>query len=159
MRRRDAFTLIELLVVISIIALLIALLLPVLSRTRELARRAECSSNIKNTIAGLIALANDGDGAFPDGTFNGSFNEVWYWINGEMYDDLTFYLAAENVLVCPNHPWTDVLEGSNQDTDGPGTYDNGLNWFLGYGYLGRRSPQDWAMINEPDYYAWYSPQN
>lgn len=62
--RRSAFTLIELLVVVAIIALLISILLPSLSRARELSKRTVCLANEKGIGQAMHIYAQDGD-IFP----------------------------------------------------------------------------------------------
>ncbi|MEM8783720.1 MAG: prepilin-type N-terminal cleavage/methylation domain-containing protein [Planctomycetota bacterium] len=62
---RAAFTIIELLVVISIIALLIGILLPVLASTRATAQRVTCSSNLRQFGIVMQAYTNDFDDYFP----------------------------------------------------------------------------------------------
>ncbi|QOJ14477.1 MAG: prepilin-type N-terminal cleavage/methylation domain-containing protein [Planctomycetia bacterium] len=73
MKRRSGFTLIELLVVVAIIALLISILLPSLSRARELAKRAVCSANLRGIGQSSHIYANDNFEKFPMDAFLGNY--------------------------------------------------------------------------------------
>jgi len=88
------FTLVELLVVISIIALLIALLLPSLSAAREQARRLSCLSNVRQKAIASVTYAIDYNGfimADPLGRGRVGQNFGWEAYNSEYY---TNYLGA-----------------------------------------------------------------
>jgi len=63
--RTKAFTMIELLVVIAIIAILAALLLPVLTRSEQRAQRIYCESNLHQIGVAFNTFANDHGGDFP----------------------------------------------------------------------------------------------
>ncbi len=65
--KREAFTLIELLVVVTIIALLVAILVPSVKKARELAQEASCAHNMKQWGLAFI-LYNDDYGTLPTGT-------------------------------------------------------------------------------------------
>ncbi len=65
--KRQAFTLIELLVVVAIIAMLISILLPSMSRARALAKVKVCASNLRQLGIGITTYANMYHGSIPVG--------------------------------------------------------------------------------------------
>lgn len=112
--RRSAFSLIELLVAIAVVAILAAMLLPALSRSRELGRRAVCQSNLRQLGLALSLYADDHNqyptcfrlvaGGRGAGSFQSSFVSLW---NALLLPHLG---EAPGVFVCPSYPasfaWT-----------------------------------------------------
>jgi prepilin-type N-terminal cleavage/methylation domain-containing protein/prepilin-type processing-associated H-X9-DG protein len=75
----SGFTLVELLVVISIISMLMSILLPSLSRAREMGQRVDCLSNLRQlTLAWYFYAMDNSDNLCSPGTFwNDSGSNYW----------------------------------------------------------------------------------
>lgn len=105
------FTLVELLVVTSVIALLIALLLPALSRARESARVIQCASNLRQVSLATSGYLADCKDTFPRGTNSGIH------IHGNFNRNKDFFNLYQNYLSGINqYDGASALGGPDGDT-------------------------------------------
>ncbi len=101
--RATAFTLIELLVVISIIALLIAILLPTLGTARDEARRVKCIGQVQQIMTASHNYAADFRGWFP----HRGGGAAWAWaMDGQtdLHDSFIepYFGDRRDVMFCPS---------------------------------------------------------
>ena len=122
------FTLIELLVVIAIIAILAAILLPVLNSSKSQAVRVQCASGMRQLGMGFPQFCDDNNQTYPPaGWASSSYQISWdSWLNQYLGGSATTadmgYGAllpeeASKVLVCPadNFPKVAYLGGESAD--------------------------------------------
>jgi len=145
--RRRGFTLVELLVVIGIIALLISILLPALSRARESAQKLKCQSNMRQISMAMMMYANENRGCFPfiaslHNTGNTDLREDWiHWRTppqqgGLRTSSIARYLASDDptlkqIFTCPSDDGVRTLVATAYK------YSYSMN-----GYLDPRGAQD-----------------
>jgi len=170
--RRRGFTLIELLVVVTIIALLIAILLPSLSRAREAARRTVCSSRLHQQVVALVTYASENFTNLPSG-MRDLGNPHTSWIHSDTYKYLHGTVGiSEPGFSCPNRQnWFGIVHQGLLD-EVPDTHPNKAWWQsvrdnngndvgvrVGYYHLYGHVDTPWDPIVPPgDSSAWRSPQ-
>lgn len=101
MASRRAFTLVELLVVIAIIAILAALLLPVLSGTKSKAQRTVCLNNLKQINISVHMYADDSSDAFPPATNHPPASFTAYTVLLKSYAGADSSTERAKLFACP----------------------------------------------------------
>jgi prepilin-type N-terminal cleavage/methylation domain-containing protein/prepilin-type processing-associated H-X9-DG protein len=112
MKAYKAFSIIELLVVISVIAILMAILVPALNISRSQAKQIVCKNNLQQLIMANSSYANDNSGYFVPAALDilTTNKHRWYGTRGDTnspFDTtkgpLASYLAHKTVG-CPQKP-------------------------------------------------------
>jgi prepilin-type N-terminal cleavage/methylation domain-containing protein/prepilin-type processing-associated H-X9-DG protein len=140
---RSGFTLVELLVVIGIIAVLISILMPALSKVRNQALAISCANNMRQLYQTALMFSTDHKGALPSpgvpsppepNTDPGVQNNRWWaspeWgvadvTAGVLHQFVPSKTAAEELIKCP---------GDNGEASQVGTKISGDNRNMSYSF-------------------------
>ncbi|MHB8522148.1 MAG: prepilin-type N-terminal cleavage/methylation domain-containing protein [Limisphaerales bacterium] len=154
--RRSAFTLIELLVVIAVIAILAALLLPAVGRSKSKAYTAVCLSNKRQMMLAWHFYATDFSGHLPGNSNGVSRNDAIDWVTGWItwdqvsdntnialvtdarYSSLGPYVRTKDVFRCPADRYISPMQRALGWTERVRSI--GMNHWIGYDGSGNEYP-------------------
>ena len=153
-----AFTLVELLVVIAIIAILAALLLPVLSRAKAAAQRTDCLNNLRQLGLGIHLYAGENGDILP-----AAANVTWEQLDTNHF--LIFYKRLmksyvglhgpsspqDKVFACPAD--TFYYDYPTPNYLAQGLHEQAASDYSSYGFNGNAetNPAPPAFLNETSY--------
>jgi len=112
--RRAGVTLVELLVVIGIIAVLIGILLPSLSKARQAAQTTQCLSNMRQIVQACINYSVDNNGAMIPSNYDNGKVVVWWpsilvnggYLTAPKVDPANYKtsppMTGKNIFYCPS---------------------------------------------------------
>lgn len=123
--KRKGFTLIELLVVIAIIAILAAILFPVIMEAKRAGQTSACAANIKQIASGIILYADDNSGRTPPlVTIKVRWSDWYSWLK-----NVKPYIKSRNVFRCPAFQFKSTAESF-------ATGGHPSNYSVNYGVFG-----------------------
>ena len=137
MQNRTAFTLVELLVVIGIIAILAAVLLPVLGRTRQQADVVKTLSNMRQMGVAMLSYANDNNQLLPNRVLDGASDPKWPAVLAPYVGNVQVYVSP--IPDVPGRPSDKVTDPRLLASSSPNSLNytsymyNGLNDVGGLG--------------------------
>lgn len=149
--KKAAFTLIELLVVVAIIAVLIAILLPSLSKAREVGRRVVCASQLRQLSTCSISYVIDHHHTLPT-----AYREHLQWVARLFVERfLEPYALGAAITNCPNYHFGKTL-GDGVVNAAAGPTDSYAQ--LGCVYLAHKPAQSTPDVpGFVDSGGWFSP--
>ena len=150
-KKRKGFTLVELLVVIGIIALLVSILMPALSKAREMAKRIKCSSNLKQCGIAFALYQLDFDESYPyhgplskskgfgywersnrwkEKGLAGVHKDTWGSVMRSLYLTVKYNDMVPEVFVCPSSNETplDFADAIENNTSQPDSWSDLGSW-------------------------------
>jgi len=133
---KKGFTLVELLVVMTIISLLAAILLPVLSSTMEIARRISCLNNQKQLYLACSLYGEVNEDKVPPECRDMKDNQLLLdWFRGDIFKELE---VPKQSYDCPSEKTNTVPRfGHGNGNDGSWGLDgNDINLLMAFSYLG-----------------------
>lgn len=155
--KKRGFTLIELLVVISIIALLLAILMPSLAKVKEMARTLICQTNVRSCSTYIVIYMEENGGYFIDNHNQIPLEYNWKTIMHYLWKD------SPEIFMCPTTSpdkerpffagqlnYAVYKNGEYKNKQANGYYDSyGLNFWI-------NNPVE---IGNPDFYPSYFWRN
>ena len=151
-QRAEGFTIVEMMVTLSIIALMIALLVPLLGRTREAAHRLICASNLRQIGVGLSLYGSVHADRLPSTVFargeNPQPQEMITLTTGTREDederadwdglgwligDARMFIDSTDVLFCPSHRGNHRAEFAAKDLASHNVFER---IYINYHYIG-----------------------